>query len=61
MFGFDTLLGNVVKTAASVVAVPVAAAVDVVTLGGEITETAPATPEALENVVQNLTDLVNNE
>lgn len=58
MFG---LISNLVKTAASIVIVPVAVVADVVTLGGAITDSEPCTPDAIEDVVDNIQNTIDND
>ncbi len=51
------IFGNLVKLAVDVAVTPLAIAKDVITLGGSITDEEAATPQKLEDIVQDAEDL----
>lgn len=55
------LFGNLMKLATDMAVTPLAVAKDVVTLGGELTDEAPATPQKLGDIAQDLQDIIDNE
>lgn len=52
-----SIIGKLFEVAIDVVNVPVAVVKDVLTLGGATIEKPPATPQALEDLFDDLTDL----
>lgn len=52
-----SIIGKLFGVAIDVVKVPVAVVKDVVTLGGATTDEKPATPQALEDLMDDLLDL----
>lgn len=52
-----SIIGKLFGIAIDVATIPVAVAKDIITLGGAATDESPATPQALEDLFDDLTDL----